>query len=993
MKLIRCYIENFGGLQQYTVDFDHGLTVICEPNGFGKTTLAEFIRAMFYGFPRANKDLQKNPRQKYAPWQGGRYGGYLIFEHEGKRYRIDRSFGSAPKDDKFKLLDETTHRESRDFTSNIGAELFGLDSESFLRSTYMPQTRDNSSLSTDSIRAKLGNLLEDTGDMGNYEKALQRLREKRTAYEHLRGTGGSIHELSRRITDLQNEITLCRGKEPMLEQTANEIEEVQLALTLGDGALQHIRRELSAATTAQAEAALSREYEALLSQKSDHAARLAALRERYPKGMPTAEELDTASKAMDRAAALRGSLQETPADRSAAQTVAANQGRFAPGIPTEEDFARQSRTLDAYTAARRDLQSAPMSDSETALLNSLAQQFREGEPDEAWFTDCRGKQAELARLQLNREALRLSEDDEARLEALNRFFSDGTPAQAELDRHSKQLERAEQLRRETLRMAAAAPAEPVPHTAPQKKFHSLFLPALILGILAAVGGVVLLTADTALPNQMLLGGIAAAAAVVTLIAACFLQINHSLTAKLQQSAATGGISDAQRGLIAEYEQEAAALEADTAAFTDRFPFDSSTTLQRRLSDIQTNLSLYVSLRERARQLEADAAAADRRCKALHDALTQALQGYFFVMPAFDTALHQLETRLQQYRTLREKQIEAASRSAALRRTVDELEQQLLDFLRPYCPAEPPTDFRRALTELQRDADAYLTAQAHVQHRQTALQQRDTQLQTVEKQLADFAAKYGLSLTLDDRAALKAAERDADAMLHLCKEDERTAEALERFLAEHGPKPASALPKTIADPNALKLAEREQIMKQTAHRGRLAQLEQKRQELRRDVDRIPELMDEQARCMEQKAAETENRRLLDETIGFLQKARESLSTSYLGGVQNHFARYLRRLTDEEAGHIAVNTDLEVQLERAGSPRALTYFSAGQTDAVHLCMRLALSDALFEDGKCFMILDDPFVNLDDEHTAQALTLLKELAEDRQIVYLVCNTSRTV
>ena len=57
MKLISLYIENFGCLHQYDLEFRDGLTVIREPNGFGKTTLAEFIRAMFYGFPRAAKTL------------------------------------------------------------------------------------------------------------------------------------------------------------------------------------------------------------------------------------------------------------------------------------------------------------------------------------------------------------------------------------------------------------------------------------------------------------------------------------------------------------------------------------------------------------------------------------------------------------------------------------------------------------------------------------------------------------------------------------------------------------------------------------------------------------------------------------------------------------------------------------------------------------------------------------------------------------------------
>ena len=56
MKLVGLYIENFGGLHQYALDFEAGITSLIQPNGFGKTTLAEFIRAMFYGFPRKSKE-------------------------------------------------------------------------------------------------------------------------------------------------------------------------------------------------------------------------------------------------------------------------------------------------------------------------------------------------------------------------------------------------------------------------------------------------------------------------------------------------------------------------------------------------------------------------------------------------------------------------------------------------------------------------------------------------------------------------------------------------------------------------------------------------------------------------------------------------------------------------------------------------------------------------------------------------------------------------
>ena len=45
MKLIRCHIENFGVLSDFDFAFDDGLTIICQGNGFGKSTFAAFIKS------------------------------------------------------------------------------------------------------------------------------------------------------------------------------------------------------------------------------------------------------------------------------------------------------------------------------------------------------------------------------------------------------------------------------------------------------------------------------------------------------------------------------------------------------------------------------------------------------------------------------------------------------------------------------------------------------------------------------------------------------------------------------------------------------------------------------------------------------------------------------------------------------------------------------------------------------------------------------------
>lgn len=763
MKLIRCYIENFGGLHQYTVEFNEGLTVIHEPNGFGKTTLAEFIRAMFYGFPRAGKDLSKNLRMKYAPWQGGRYGGYLVFEHEGTRYRIDRSFGDVPKNDTFKLTSEDTHRESRKFTANIGLELFGLDADSFIRSTYMPQLRDTAPLTTDNIRAKLGNLLEDTGDLGSYEKALQKLKDKRSLYEHFRGNGGSIHEAQKKISALQQEIELCKRKQSLLAEVTAELESTKQALALGEGALQHIRSQLSAATTAEVEAALSREYEKLCKSKADTAQALEELKTRYPKGIPTTEALEAAAKRMEQYAADR-----------------------------HPEFVME---------------------------------------------------------------------DHARLEAAAAYFAAGIPNEEDIRSAEQTLSRAEALRGE---LTSAAPVR----NAPQKKFHSLFFPVLLAGILAAAAGVYLLVVPV-FDSHMIVGGICGGLGLMGVIAAAMLQNNHSLMSKLQtqgQPVSTG-----------EQERTAAMLEAEVSTFLAPYPTRSGSSLRSRLAELNDRRILYLHLLDREAMLKKQ-------------------------------------------------------------------------------------------TEERDDRIAALTLAHH-----------------------KFCNAYGLRISIDDRRALKQMERDAEAFQRLTCELTAANKALTDFIAEHGHRPASALKHTNHSLEERKDAERKLFHKQNALHAHIVQLEQRSRQLRLEIDRIPTLTDELTRLTEQKAADTDSRRLLDCTAAFLEQARESLSTSYMGSVQKHFVQHLRRLTGEQPNHIAVNSDLEVQLERMGSARPLSQFSAGQNDAVQLCMRLALADALFEGGSCFMILDDPFVNLDDHHTARALALLKELSKKRQIIYLVCNSSR--
>jgi len=215
--------------------------------------------------------------------------------------------------------------------------------------------------------------------------------------------------------------------------------------------------------------------------------------------------------------------------------------------------------------------------------------------------------------------------------------------------------------------------------------------------------------------------------------------------------------------------------------------------------------------------------------------------------------------------------------------------------------------------------------------------------------------------------------------------------LEEFREEHENTLALPIPENPADPDALHREETELSIRLNRCAEDLIRLQQRREQLLEQLRQEPQLREDLQFWQEKKAADQKKSDLLDDTVALLEQAKENLSNSYLGPIRQSFAGYLGKLWQDQEGQVLVTPDLDVQLERFGQARELGYFSAGQADSVMLCMRFALVDALFRETKPFVILDDHFINLDDCHTAQALELLKVLSQDRQIIYLTCNSSR--
>lgn len=231
MKIIKCYIENFGKLHQFEYKFSEGLNTINKSNGWGKSTLATFIKAMFFGFDTSNKRaISENERKKYYPWQGGKFGGNLEFEINGKIYEIERFFGIKDKDDTFRLYDKTTNCESYDFSENIGEEIFKLDRQAYERSTYISGQAIPVEIN-DSLSAKLSNILEDENDIDSSEAAINKIISIMKEYKKT-GNKGKINELETTISNKKRELEYAKKNEELIEERSKKIEESKLQIRI-----------------------------------------------------------------------------------------------------------------------------------------------------------------------------------------------------------------------------------------------------------------------------------------------------------------------------------------------------------------------------------------------------------------------------------------------------------------------------------------------------------------------------------------------------------------------------------------------------------------------------------------------------------------------------------------------------------------------------------------------------------------------------------------
>lgn len=861
-------IENFGNFHKQNFNFSEGLNSLIQENGWGKSTVAAFIKAMLYGMDEKGRKKGFFERERYFPWSGGKFGGSMEFSHDGKDFKITRFFDASKKSlDTMEVKDLASKLSAKEFegTNEPGLVMFGIDRDSFERSCFVTLDKEKVPGLNDNINAKLNNLIDDSDDIGNYEDADALLLKYINNYKAARG--GGI------IKNFEDQIEQCK-------ESLNSISTIEAS---------------------------------------------------SKKIIQIMEELEQKRK-------------EKLLEKNSLETEKENVLLY-----------DRKKTFDAMLNRKMEFEEKKQ---------NFLELFNGKEPDEKLIQELNNKNNLLNQLKSEKIRYNVTENDRLRFEELKKFFAGDIPEFDEIENCQKNINR----KNECLKMAAASvldEAQKEKYRKFQIQFSNVqisdeFIQEQLLRINSfqknetelAQKNVELKSAEEKIEESkkivwtgLLSGGILAVAGIVFVL--FFNKIPHFLAVV------------------------AACFMSAFVVFVLAVKKSHRKQHEKNLEKIKTEID------ELAKKIDADRTACLSFIKSIHpDAVFENAQ--------FE--LSKIQSEFSEYSELIKKS-ETYKSLTADNKELSELENDIKAFTVRY---EVPCGVKeedKILAIVRSRLQAYENLVGIIPRYDSICQEVEKLTQDLLSQMAVFNINHSDSLDQQinslqsSKFEYKNLKGNLDAVFADIAEFERSNN-MEQI---HGAKETS---RTLEQLNS----DLERISKDIIGIGTdFQQYKDKLTNNEIEIDRRSDYESQIDQLNENLMASKRQYEVLSSAREYLREAYDNLSNRYMGKMESAFSGYVENLAGSK--EISIDRNLGVSLQKDGLEHSTEYFSEGYKDLVNFCTRMALVDAMFAEERPVLVLDDPFVNLDEEKINKARILLEKIAEKKQILYFSCHDSRKV
>lgn len=185
---------------------------------------------------------------------------------------------------------------------------------------------------------------------------------------------------------------------------------------------------------------------------------------------------------------------------------------------------------------------------------------------------------------------------------------------------------------------------------------------------------------------------------------------------------------------------------------------------------------------------------------------------------------------------------------------------------------------------------------------------------------------------------------------------------------------------------------ELLQKQSNLKGEYLSLNNKIMNLNADLDNAinqEEYMSSQIEEYKDKLITLEEKySIVEKTIDYLLRAKDNVASRYVSSINSEFSNILSKF-NIDAKRFVIDNQWDVKEQTSVGSKEFEYSSQGLQDIISFCQRISLINKIYKKEKPFIILDDTFVNLDDNMMQCAKEVTKELSKSYQIIYICCHS----
>ena len=219
MYIKKLHITAFGPILDAELTFERGLNVIEGRNESGKSSVAMFIKFIFYGLSARSADAVSE-RRLYINWNRSVSSGYAIVsvplaDKTEREIRIERTVaarsdadGKMKYSERLKVFDHETGMPVN-IKGQPGEYFFGVPEQVFVSSAFAAQGSDIRPDST-AVREAVENIILAADENVSVKRAVDAIEKARVKLLHKKGGGGEISELEAKRNDIESKLIASR---------------------------------------------------------------------------------------------------------------------------------------------------------------------------------------------------------------------------------------------------------------------------------------------------------------------------------------------------------------------------------------------------------------------------------------------------------------------------------------------------------------------------------------------------------------------------------------------------------------------------------------------------------------------------------------------------------------------------------------------------------------------------------------------------------------